>query len=72
MSERYKGFVVTLDADIREDDAEGLVNAIRHIRGVASVEPVRADIAGDSMIRSRVRLEMVKDLGDLISKWLSR
>lgn len=38
MTDRYNALVVVLEEDIREDDAEGLINAIRHLRGVLSVE----------------------------------
>jgi hypothetical protein len=44
MTDRHAGYVVTLDRDIREDDAEAILNAIRMIKHVASVEPVIADL----------------------------
>ena len=45
MTDRHAGYVVALAKDIREDDAqEGVLNAIRMIKGVVSVEPVVADI----------------------------
>lgn len=44
MTERHAGYIVTLAEDIREDDAEHIVNALRMVRGVLSVEPVRADL----------------------------
>lgn len=40
MTDRHAGYVVTLAADLREDDAQATINAIRMIRGVVSVEPV--------------------------------
>jgi hypothetical protein len=43
MTDRYAALVVTLKADIREDDAEPLIDAIRLLRGVASVRPVLAE-----------------------------
>jgi len=43
MTDRHAGYLVVLDRDIREDDAEeGVLNAIRMIKGVVSVEPVIA------------------------------
>jgi len=68
MTDRLKGVVVTFDHDIREDDAEGILNAIRHIKGVASVQPEVANLE-DHMARVRVRGEMVKDLVELVQKW---
>lgn len=40
MTDRYSGFVVTLADDVREDDAEAIVTALRMVRGVVSVEPI--------------------------------
>lgn len=45
MTDRVAGFTVTLDDDIREDDAEIIAGAIRVLRRVVSVEPVAADAA---------------------------
>lgn len=39
MTDRFKGVLVTFDRDIREDDAEPLIDAIRMIRGVLEVKP---------------------------------
>ena len=44
MTDRYKGFVVSLDEDMRSDDAEALIVAIRQLRGVIAVEPVVANM----------------------------
>lgn len=38
MTNRVNGLYVTLEGEIREDDVEPLVNAIRHLRGVLTVE----------------------------------
>ncbi len=39
MTDRYKGFLVTLDKEIRSDDAEHIINALKMVRGVQSVKP---------------------------------
>lgn len=39
MTDRYKGFLITLDKEIRSDDAKELINALKMIRGVYSVKP---------------------------------
>lgn len=57
MTDRIKGFVVTLEQDMRDDDVQSVVDAIGMIRGVASCSPSVADI-DDHMNRTRIRLEM--------------
>jgi hypothetical protein len=44
MTDRHSGYLVTLDKDIREDDADHTLNALRMVRGVISVEPVVSNI----------------------------
>jgi hypothetical protein len=39
MTDRYKGFLITLEKEIRSDDAESIINAIRMIKGVYQVKP---------------------------------
>lgn len=43
MTDRHSAYIVVLNSDIREDDAEHIINALRMVKGVASVEPVIAD-----------------------------
>lgn len=43
MTDRVKGLVITLDHDIRIDDIQPLIQAIRFMRGVANVEPSVSD-----------------------------
>lgn len=45
MTDRYHSLVVTLEEDIREDDAESLINAIKMIRGVLDVRGKVANIS---------------------------
>lgn len=40
MTDRHSGYIVTLAEDIREDDAEYILNALRMVKGVASVKPL--------------------------------
>ena len=44
MTERHAGYLITLEDDIREDDAEHVINALRMIKGVMRVEPIVANI----------------------------
>lgn len=58
MTDRHTGYVVTLSSDIREDDAQAIVDAIRMVKGVLSVEPVTADPFQESMWRSRMHRDL--------------
>lgn len=61
MTDRIKGFVVTLDKDYRVDDVEEIRRALLMVKGVLSVESSVADIS-DHMNRERVRLELHEKL----------
>lgn len=52
MTTRHQGYVVVLDTDLREDDAEQTLTALRMVRGVLSVEPIEAD-GTDIIARAR-------------------
>ena len=54
----YKGFIVTLSDNIREDDAEAIINALHMIKGVVDVSPVCANAVDDRIIRLRVWHEL--------------
>ena len=58
MTTRHTGYLVTLDKDIREDDAEGIINAIKQIKHVVRVEPAPADSMDVSMAKARLRSEL--------------
>jgi hypothetical protein len=58
MTDRVKGFTVTLEKDCRIDDVEVIINAIRMIRGIADVEPsisTSEDYMNRQMIKSELR-----------------
>ncbi len=65
MTDRLNGVWVAFEKDIRDDDAEGLIDAIRHLRGVLAVEPHVASMS-DYVAEERVRLEWRKKLADLL------
>jgi len=44
MTDRFSSLTVVLEKDIREDDAEHILNAIRMIKGVLSVKGNVTDI----------------------------
>lgn len=44
MTDRFNSLTVVLERDIREDDAEALINAINQLRGVLSVSGNVSDV----------------------------
>lgn len=54
MTDRHTAYIVTLDQPIREDDAEQIINALRHIRGVIDVRPV---VAGIEQMSGAIRMQ---------------
>jgi hypothetical protein len=69
MTDRLKGVIVTFEQDIRDDDAEPMLAAIRMIKGVAGVSPL-VSTSEDLMARTRVRCELSGELSDLIHRVL--
>ena len=67
MTDRIKGFVVTLAPDIREDDAEPIAEAIRLLKGVISVDAKVAEIDHHFAVKQAKR-EMQQRLHDVIWK----
>jgi len=65
MTDRLKGVWVIFDKDIREDDAQPIIDAIKQIRHVLSVKPSIAD-GSDYMARERVRMELSEKLWDVL------
>ena len=61
MTDRIKGFTVTLSHDIRIDDVEPLIEAVKMLRGVAHVEP-SLTTADDHMNRQMIMLELKQKL----------
>jgi hypothetical protein len=57
MTERLKGVLVTFEDDVREDDAQHIIKAIRMIKRVLTVKPVPNDIE-QSIANDRVRHEL--------------
>lgn len=53
MTDRHTGYVVALADDIRDDDAQAVVNALRMVKGVIGVEPVIAEPITEQVARMR-------------------
>ncbi|KKL39757.1 hypothetical protein LCGC14_2368000 [marine sediment metagenome] len=54
MTTRLEGLIVIFDDDIREDDAENWIKAIRMMRKVARVEPIESTITESLAMRTRI------------------
>jgi len=65
MTDRIKGFYVTLDKDYRDDDVETIKNAILMIKGVISVKESIVD-SDDHINRERIRQELIQKLWDVL------
>ena len=65
MSDRFHTLTVVLERDIRSDDAEQLLAAIRMMRGVMSVTGIVADF-NSHMAEERARTELGKKLLELV------
>lgn len=67
MSDRVKGFLVTLEKDVRLDDVDLLMQTIRYMRGVASVEPSIVnsdDFINQQRIKTDLRQKMYQFIND--------
>ncbi len=65
MSERLKGVTVVFEDDIRDEDAQAIINAIQMVKGVLHVEP-SLSTHDDFMARVRVKSEMAEKIFDVI------
>jgi hypothetical protein len=65
MTDRLKGCTVVFTHDIRDDDAEAILNAIRMVKGVLSVDPSLAS-SEDWMMRERVKSELGEKLWQVL------
>ena len=58
MTDRHSGYIVALDADMREDDAETIAAAISMIKGVLAVTPLVSD-PSEAIARLRIRRQIL-------------
>lgn len=68
MTARHAGYIVTLAEDIREDDAEHIMTALRMISGVVSVKPIAADfqqVVAREQAHAEVREKILRLLKEL-------
>jgi hypothetical protein len=67
MSERIKGYIVTLDSDVYAEQAADIAIALLMVRGVVSVEPVAVDV-DDFVNRERIRHELGQKLLEALKR----
>jgi hypothetical protein len=67
MTDRLKGVLVTFDREIRDDDAESILTALKMIKGVLSVDPYVAE-AEDYMMYERGHYDARKKMMDFLMK----
>ena len=68
MTDHHAAYLVTLEKDIREDDAEeSILVALRMIKGVIRVRPVQADMH-EQLARIRRDRAWVGELSNLIDR----
>lgn len=65
MTDRYFALTVVLEKDMREDDAQGLIDAIMRLRGVLRVKPHVADVENYAA-EERVRRELGQKLMEIV------
>jgi hypothetical protein len=57
MTTRHTGYIVVLEKDIREDDAEAVITALTMVRGVLTITPIEAN-PESRIAEERVRQEL--------------
>lgn len=65
MTDRFAGFIVVLETNIRDDDAEATMKALRQIKNIADVIPHVANVEL-SIAESRARINLVNRVQDVL------
>jgi hypothetical protein len=66
MTNRYHSLTVALSRDMRDDDAEGLVNAIKMMRGVIDVSGNVTNDITSYVAQARAHRELADKLWDVL------
>ena len=67
MTDRFNALTVVLEKDIRDDDAQAIMNAITMLRGVLSVSGNVADL-NSHIASERAKGELGQKLIDMVFK----
>ncbi len=54
MTDRHTGYVIALDKDFREDDAQEIITALKMVKGVIGVEPI---IGGSAIVTTEMAVQ---------------
>ena len=65
MTERINSITLFLERDIRIDDAEGLIAATRHLKGVIDVQPNVVSL-DSKLAEQRALQELRSKIGDIL------
>lgn len=65
MSDRYNGFAVVLEKNLKDEDAERTINAIKQIKGVLTVKPNIGSF-DEITAAARVKADLARRMWDVI------
>lgn len=68
MTDRHVAYTVVLEREVREDDAQRIIEAIGMVKGVREVVPVVAD-PGTYFAVASVRWEILGELQEVVRRW---
>jgi hypothetical protein len=66
MSDRYNSLIVYLEKDLKDEDAEPLIEAIKQFRGVLGVQPNVSDML-THLAEERARRELIDKLWKVLN-----
>jgi len=67
MTDHINGYLVTLEKELRDDDAEATLTALRQIKGVLKVRPMVSE-PSLYMARDQIRHELSMKLWEALNK----
>jgi hypothetical protein len=67
MSDRYNSLTVLLEKDLKDEDAEPLISAIKQLRGVLDVTPTVSNMIG-ILAEERARRELIDKLWSVLKE----
>lgn len=67
MTDRYKGFLVTVQGELRSDEADNIINALKMVKGVENVFPYVKE-AEDYMMEGKAKRDAYNDILQVIYK----
>lgn len=68
MTDRTNSLIVVLEQDLHTDDAESIINALKMVKGVLSVEANISNIT-DHIAKTRAKYELLDKLSNIIKDY---